>query len=93
MHDLTGKGLHGRHKGMEADCCCVNAGVASTSAPLTRAGSRDWTLPPESMWPANSTSVKIAVETPFLDCDEEECDITLQASWLAFGTADCPAGA
>lgn len=45
------------------------------------AGSREWQLADEEIWPENSkTSGHIAVETPFLDCFDDECDVEISGA-------------
>ncbi len=43
-------------------------------------GSKEWQLPPEEIWPDATYVSGYACETQFLDCDDEECDITIKGA-------------
>lgn len=44
--------------------------------PPLPAGSKEWLLPPEEIWPeATHTAGHIACDSDFLDCDDDECGV------------------
>ncbi|EFJ44707.1 hypothetical protein VOLCADRAFT_118653, partial [Volvox carteri f. nagariensis] len=43
-------------------------------------GSREWTTPDDSLHPEGSVVMHKAVETPFLNCDDDECDVEISGA-------------
>ncbi|GIL92123.1 hypothetical protein Vretimale_14920 [Volvox reticuliferus] len=43
-------------------------------------GSRDWAMPDDSIHPEGSVLIHKAVETPFLNCDDDECDVEISGA-------------
>ncbi|GLC33353.1 hypothetical protein PLESTB_000342400 [Pleodorina starrii] len=43
-------------------------------------GSRDWVMPDDAIHPETSAVMHKAVETPFLNCDDDECDVEISGA-------------
>ncbi|GIL61955.1 hypothetical protein Vafri_16315 [Volvox africanus] len=43
-------------------------------------GTRDWAMPDDSLHPEGSVVMHKAVETPFLNCDDDECDVEISGA-------------
>lgn len=58
------------------------------------AGSREWVMPDDGVLPEGSMVMHKAVETPFLNCDDDECDVEISGAKVPLQriTINLPAG-
>lgn len=59
-----------------------------------KVGTRDWSMPEPDIFPEGSVVMHKAVETPFLNCDDDECDVEISGAKVPLQriTITLPAG-